>query len=436
MLKLDLSSNKKLNLFRGKMLNPFKKKKLNLKGKHLTLSKREFILLGLLIFILEGYVLAHYLIIPKLQQLSSERTHYRGQQTLLINLNKDMANKNQFDEQLKLLDYKLNTLKAELPPNLTQEDIILNVNKYAGERQLMIKGITFTNVSMLSKQDFAAGKTPSAQSQNNGNNSAAAPTPPANNSNTAPQNSSGMVLVDDINIYFSGSYGALYNFISDLEKSERRILVKGITITKGDNNVLTGELAVEYLGYKGQDDNGNYQMEAPAINGKFDIFAAFGGTNNAATPSPSPSPAPTASAAPVKASNPNPNFYLILNTYDDNAPKVIMGDYTKDGTELYSNTNDKVKGKLTVSGSLGHFSYAYALGTMTQSKEGNLILDGGKLRLDVISQHRKNAGDKVSLGLVIENKTDYPLVVNIINDDKNTPRFNLVNKSGNVTVNG
>lgn len=432
MLKLDLSSNKKLNLFGGKKLNPFKKKKLNLKGKPLLLSKREFILLGLLIFILEGYVLAHYLIIPKWQQLSSERTHYRAQQTLLMNLNKDMANKNQFDEQLKLLDYKLNTLRVELPSNLTQEDIILNVNKYAGERQLMIKGITFTNVSMLSKQDFAAGKTPSAQSQNNGNNSAAAPTPPANNSNTAPQNASGMVLVDDINIYFSGSYEALYNFISDLEKNERRILVKGITITKGDNNVLTGELAVEYLGYKGQDDNSNYQMETPPIKGKFDIFAAFGGTNNAATSAPSPEP--TASAAPVKASN--PNFYLILNTYDDNAPKVIMGDYTKDGTELYSNTNDKVSGKLTVSGSLGHFSYAYALGTTTQSKEGNLILDGEKLRLDVISQHRKNADDKVSLGLVIENKTDYPLVVNIINDDKNTPRFDLVNKSGSVTVNG
>ncbi|WP_425805715.1 hypothetical protein ACHOLT_03100 [Desulfitobacterium sp. Sab5] len=430
MLKLDLSSNKKLNLLRGKKLNPFKKKKINLKGKHLLLSKREFILLGLLIFILEGYVLAHYLIIPKWQQLSSERTHYRAQQTLLMNLNKDMANKNQFDEQLKLLDYKLNTLRAELPSNLTQEDIILNVNKYAGERQLMIKGITFTNVSMLSKQDFAAGKTPSAQSQNNGNNSAAAPTPPANNSNTAPQNASGMVLVDDINIYFSGSYEALYNFISDLEKNERRILVRGITITKGDNNALTGELAVEYLGYKGQDDNSNYQMETPAINGKFDIFAAFGGINNAAAP------APTASAAPVKASNPNPNFYLILNTYDDNAPKVIMGDYTKDGTELYSNTNDKVSGKLTVSGSLGHFSYVYALGTTTQSKEGNLILDGGKLRFDVISQHRKSAGDKVSLDMMVENNTDYPLVVNIINDDKDTPRFNLVNKSGNVTVNG
>lgn len=58
------------------------------------------------------------------------------------------------------------------------------------------------------------------------------------------------------------------------------------------------------------------------------------------------------------------------------------------------------------------------------------------MRLDVISQHRKNADDKVSLGLVIENKTDYPLVVNIINDDKNTPRFDLVNKSGSVTVNG
>lgn len=442
-MKLNQSFKQISGLLKDKKSQLFARDKVKPKRRKLNLSNREFILVAALIIVVEIYVLAHYWIIPKWQKINAQNVHYHSQQMVLNNLIKDMENKDTFDEELKLLDYKLNTLKEELPANLVQEDILLNVNKVAGDRKLTIKGITFTNVATVSKQDFAAGKTTSASAQNTGNNNAASPAPapaptpastspaPAspspNSGNSAAPNAPGMILVDDINISFAGSYESLYNFISDLEKSNRRILIKGITIAKGDNNTLTGELAVEYLGYKDPDDQGNYQMETPQIKGKFNIFAAFSGAANAAPAAPASSPAPAKTSPP--------SFYLILNTYDDNAPKVIIGDFTKDGTELYSNTNDTINGKLTVSGGEGHFSYTYALGKTSQSKQENLLLDGGKLRLDVISQHHKNSEDKVGIDFAIENKTDYPLVVNVINDDKDNPRFKMTNSSGSVTVN-
>lgn len=442
-MKLNLSFKQISGLLKDKKSQLFARDKVKPKRKNLNLSNREFIFVAALIIVVEIYALANYWIIPKWQKINAQTVHYHSQQMVLNNLIKDTENKNTFDEELKLLDYKLDTLKGELPANLVQEDILLNVNKVAGDRKLTIKGITFTNVATVSKQDFAAGKTTSAPAQNGGNNNAASPapaptptptspapaSPPANNGNSLAPNASGMLLVDDINISFAGSYESLYNFISDLEKSNRRILIKGITIAKGDNNALTGELAVEYLGYKDPDDQGSFQMETPQIKGKFDIFAAFGGAANTAPAALASRPTP----APVKTSN--PSFYLILNTYDDNAPKVIIGDFTKDGTELYSNTNDTINGQLTVSGSEGHFSYTYALGKTSQSKEENLILDGGKLRLDVISQHHKNGDDKVGIDFAVTNQTNYPLVVNVINDDKDNPRFKMTNTSGSVTVN-
>lgn len=403
-------------------------KKINLSTiKALSISKREFILIGLLMLALEGYILLNFLLIPKWQQLSALQTHNNNQQTLAMNLEKDNAKKGQFQEEIKLLDYKLDKLTKELPPNVAQEDIIINLNKFANDRKLMINGIAFSDISTVSKEDFIAGKTGQAQNAGTGNSAAKA----SNTSTTSAKIVGGIVLTEEISISFTGNYGALYNFMSDLEKSNRKIITKDITMTRGNENTLKGEIRVQYVGYKGQEDTGVFQLETPLIIGKSSPFLAYlGFEEKAATGTVSQG----TSAAPVQVKTYDPNFYLILNTYEDNAPKVIMGDYTKTGTELYSNTNDTVKGKLIVSGNMDKMTYSYSIGGATQTKDAKLRMDGGKLRLDVISQPRKNTSDKVEITLDIDNKTDYPLEVKVINDDKNAPRFNIGTKSGSVLM--
>lgn len=433
--KPDLSNLKK-HLKKPKLFNKKNnRKKLSITTKinlsslsNMSISKRDFILLGVLMLALEGYGLFSFLLMPKWEQYSTLKTHYNNQKTLAINLEKDNAKKGQFQEELKLLDYRLGKLTVEVPPNLAQEEIVLSLNKLSNDQKLKIDSIAFSDISLLSKEEFATGKKSAAQPKSAGDGKSPA--------KATPVTVGGTVLTEDINIGFSGSYGALYNFMSGLEKSNRKIITKEVTIARGNGNLLKGDFKVQYVGYKGQSDTGVYNLETPTVSGKSSPFLAYLGYDEKATGSPVTGAGSTLASAnaPVPVKMSDPNFYLILNTYDDNAPKVIMGDYSKAGSEVYGNTNDKVKGKLSISGNMDKMSYSYSIGSSTQAKDAKLIMDGGKLRLDVISEQRISVADKVGIILDIDNKTDYPLEINVINEDKNSPRFSLGNKSGSVVV--
>ncbi|MDR3543321.1 MAG: hypothetical protein P4L69_20530 [Desulfosporosinus sp.] len=384
-------------------------------------------MLGVLILALEGYALYSFLLNPKWEQFSALQTHYNEQNALALALEKDNANKSQFQEQLKLVDFRLGKLTSEVPPYLAQEEIVLSLNKYSNDRKLKIDSLSLSNLASLSKEDFAAGKIPTAQTQNTVKGNSPVKAIPG-----------GTVLTEDINIGFSGSYGALYNFMSDLEKSNRKIITKEVTMAREAGNLLKGEFKVQYVGYKGSDDTGIFNLETPTVNGKSSPFLAYPGYDEkgtVATGSQSANASGSVSTdapAPIKTSD--PNFYLILSPHDSNGPKVIMGDYTKNGTELYSDINGTVRGKISISGNIDKMTYSYSLGSSTQTKDAKLTMDGGVLRLDVISQQRENATDMVGITLDIDNKTDYPLEINVNNDDKNSPRFSIGNKSGSVIV--
>ena len=462
-LKVDLSKLKNINLslkspkspksykfpkLPKKMLSFLQKLKFKRpKSPSLSLSKRDSILIGLLVLGLEGYGVYNLLLSPKWQVYSSLQIRYAAEQRIATNFEKDMAQKSQYLENLKLLDYKQSVLTREIPAEIPQEEIVLTLNKLAKARELELGGISLSNISTVSKQDFAAGKTSSAQPQNaskvntptsvsndinasQGTTSTSTPKV-SKTSQAKPKLVGNMVLVEDVDLTFSGNYGALYNFISDLEKSERKIIVKEVSMTRGNGNLLKGALKVQYVGYITPEDESTYSLDTPPVSGKTSPFLAYPGFEDKVAASLQGS-TPASGPAPVKTYN--PNFYLLLNTYDDNAPKIIVGDYTKDGTELYSNTNASVRGKLSISGSQDSMTYSYSLGGTAQSKTAKLLIDGGKLRLEVISQPRKNEQDKVSLMLDVDNKTDYPLEITVINDDKQAPRFSLGTQLGSVTV--
>ncbi|SDH92170.1 hypothetical protein [Desulfosporosinus hippei] len=448
-LKIDLSKLRNLGLtFKSqkskkmpRLLQKVKNKRP--KSSSLSLSKKDFILLSVLILGLEGYGLYNLVLDPKWQEFSKLKTSYAAKELIAANFEKDLAQKDQYQENLKLLDYKYSTLTKVIPHEIPQEEIVLILNKLAKDRELDINGIALSTISYVSKKDYEAGKvtsdhqdggkavTTTSVTSDAKNGEGTSPTSAEANKTTAkPQLANDMVIVEEVDIAFSGSYGALYNFLSDLEKSERKIIVKEVSMTRGTGDLLKGQLKVQYVGYVTTDDKSTYSLETPPVNGKISPFQAYLGfeDNVPALTDVSSAQGP----APVKTYN--PNFYLLLNTNDDSAPKIIMGDYTKNGTELYSDSNSSVRGKLSISGNQDNMTYSYTLGGSTQTKNAKLVIDSGKIRFDVISKARKSEQDKVSLTLDVDNKTDYPLEINVINDDKQVPRFSLGSKLGSVTI--
>ncbi|AFQ43007.1 hypothetical protein [Desulfosporosinus meridiei] len=445
--KFDLSKLKNLRVS-GKSKKSAKKmpgylQKLKIKpqkSSSLSLSKKDFVLLTLLIIGFQGYGLYHFFLNPKWQEFSSLQTRYTAEQMIAANFEKDMAQKDHYLENLKLQDYKFNALTKVLPSEVPQEEIVLMLNKLSKERELEINGISLSDISFVSKQDFSAGKTILSQSQDNSKTSTTTNVAAdSQNSQSTSANMSGssvpakandMVIVENIDIAFSGNYGSLYNFISDLEQSVRKIIIQEVSMTRAGGDLLKGQLKIQYIGYVSPDDKNTYTLDTPETSGKdspFQAYAGFEENISAVTGSSSGQ-----GQAPVKTSN--PDFYLMLSTYDDNAPKIIMGDYTKNGTEVYSNANANVRGKLAVSGDEDNMTYSYSLDGAIQTKQGKLLIDGGKIHTEVIAHARKNEQDKVGLILDVDNKTNYPLEITVISDDKQAPRFSLGTQFGSVTL--
>lgn len=421
------------------------------KSLKLGVSKRDFILLSILILGLEVYGIYNLFLSSKLQVYNKLKTRYAGDQTIAENFEKDMTQKSKYLDNLKLLDFKLSELSKELPLEIAQEDIVVFLNNLANASKLNIDGLIFSPISTVTKQDFAAGKISSNEATNKGkvttpssvrndiNNSKSAASSTnkgsiANGSKIKP--ASNMVLVEDVDIAFMGNYGALYNFINSLEQSDQRIIVQEVGMVRGNGGLLKGELKIRYVGYTDAENVDVHTLVIPSISGKTSPFLPYPGFADLASvssiPASASNPIQAQDSAPVKAYN--PDFFILINTYDDSAPKIIMRDYIKNGSEIYSNINANVRAKLTISGDQDSMTYSYSLGGTTENKTAKLLLEGGKIQLDVISKARKNEQDKVGLTLDVDNKTNYPLEITVENDDKQAPRFSLGTQSGNVTV--
>jgi hypothetical protein len=129
-----------------------------------------------------------------------------------------------------------------------------------------------------------------------------------------------------------------------------------------------------------------------------------------------------------------PNFYMLINTYLDNAPKVILGEYPNAETEIYANTNTTVKCSLLLSGSGSKFTYSFTVGNTTRKGAKGLTSADGIIRLDVISQPLKDSKDKVAVILDVDNRTNARLEIAVRNDDAVSPRFKLGKKTGEVII--
>jgi type IV pilus assembly protein PilO len=188
-------------------------------------------------------------------------------------------------------------------------------------------------------------------------------------------------------------------------------------MTSGDDGGISGSMTMQLIGMGDGPfaEEQGYGVDVPEAAGKEDPFSPIRGAKGGA-----------AAASPSRS----PDFYMILNTYDDNASKVILGKYPQAQTEVYYNANQAVKGTLTVTKSSGGYSYSYNVGSDKYS--GRIEGESGSLAMTVISRPRSSGGDKVSVTLDITNNSGVPLNISVTNDDAAKPRFILGKTSGTV----
>ncbi len=127
-----------------------------------------------------------------------------------------------------------------------------------------------------------------------------------------------------------------------------------------------------------------------------------------------------------------PDFYIILNTYDDNDNKIQIGRYPISATQIASDLNESVSASLDVSGAGDALSYSYTLGGSSYS--GTFDRTGEEILITILSRERKSAEDLVGITLDVSNSTGKTVRITVKNDDPDAPRFVLGTTSGSVTI--
>ncbi len=379
------------------------------------LNKSEFYMLLGLICIVFAVAGANYLVFPQWDKFR-ENTNTLGElrvkcQQMEIEFSKTDALKKQEAE----LSEKLTAEQLRLPGYISQEESVLELNDLSAKTSLTLNSIAYDAQQKQDAQTFMAAaesggeapKTPEAKPENKDAPDPAAEKDPFN------------VLSRAVRVSFSGSYESVYGFMGRVEKMNRRIFFKDLTMVRDTEGLLSGSLTMQYLGGTfGSEAGEPYKIDTPNTSGKLNPFTPYTGYMNG--------------EAVVAASTVSPDFYMILNTYDDNASKIILGKYPKAETELYFNRNAPVSGSLTIGKSGSSYSYSYSIGSDRYA--GSFKDDSTGLSLNVISKPRKSAGDKASITLDVKNTTGAPLKIKVENDDLSKPRFILGKTSGDVSL--
>lgn len=368
------------------------------------LTAREFILLALLIIAIEGYFIISYILVPAYDSYVSASEDLKMREDVLTELKRDFVRKSAMEEEIKKAEEKLAVIQEQLPPYVSQEEVIFFLEDVSYLSGLTIQSIAFHDTDELPLTVLPPEGT--GEKVYTG----AAPTP--------------VIVEQKIGINFMGNYQQLYDFLDNVESSFRKVCMKSMTMQKNNEGLLNGVLTLSFTSYW-DDHEGRkpYVMVPTPTPGKASLFDEYTGYSIGAQ-------------APVEVQRPaaKPDFYITLNSYLNNSAKIFMMNYYKSGSEAIEDKNEIVNARMTLNEVNGQYTFSYSLGAYDIVEDSPTEIKDGKIRMEVLVQPRQSDQDRVGLVLDITNNTSVPFEITVKGDDPSNPRFITGQTSGSVVV--
>ena len=356
-MKIELGS------FINRSNNNFKKQ---FKISRSKLSVREYVLVLLLLMVLEGYLLINYIVMPQWDAYRENLKRVEALRQTERSMRNEFEKMSEYQDELILQQYRLEKMKKAIPDYVSQEEAILFLED-AGKKS----GLNITATAFQGQTYIKDNK----DSQN------------------IQAFDKGKYYEQLISLNARGSVNAINKFLNAAAASKRKIFVKNITIHRQKANDISASIQLSFPSYTIQDWS-RYMMKDYNVNIKDDIFKAYPGFIEESS----------SNAGNMEKALKNPDFIAYINSYDDNAPKVIIGQYSKPETEIYFNANADTNISVAISGKNGRYKYSYTLGKLT--REDEFITSSPYLLFHVVSQPIKNSEDKVRANISIKNESD------------------------------
>jgi type IV pilus assembly protein PilO len=429
----------------------------------MKVTKREQVLLVVLLISLLVYGFYNFVYtkqIQKITELKASRDTYsqKWEQAKV-----KIASKEKRKEQYESLNSKILMDTDMLFPEIEQEEVIVTLDKMLKDSNLEAGLVDFLAVSSA-KEAVDTDKTSISELEKlvdefNGTTIKEGSKKTDTNNDTL-QVSNAYKMQATLN--FKGSYDELISFIQKVEHYDKKIVINNININETDVSDIEGSIIIEFNGVPKFNDNDKFQWDFKEPSGKGDPFlgsynslqgnkdiVANENNNNETNNNDIVNNNNEANnnngvnnqEESLVNSKVKSDFVLRANPITSDSNTVIIG-RSKDGSKqsyIYSD-NEKielVEFAFTKTGE--EYFYKYKTNTKSYPENFNnavkFIPNEGNISLDIFSQKRVSDSDLSGANIKITNETDKDVVVNILDDDKNRPRIEIIKEIGDILVN-
>ena len=406
----------------------------------MKLTKREKILVAILIVVVFIGLIYKFVVSPQLKEMSNLKKSVYEYKSRVDKVKMEVSQSSPLKKEYKIMNVKTKVISQNLFPSITQEKIIYIINDLLVKANLNGASIAFSDVNIksvelkkeLEKNNDYLLKELKDKYKNNYIKKAQSKEVIADE-----KDSSDKTEKMTITINFQGKYIDLINFIKLIENYDKKIILSDLKIINDslnneniNNNTISGSIVLDFYAIpKLYDNDEDYlKLEYNGGYGKDDPFAALSGYNNSTTNN-------------IVSVNTVNDFEMIVHPLSSDLPTIQIG-RSKDKTgktNIYADNPDfdNVELQITQVDKKYYYKYKTSQESYPQNYEGDMMEftpNGLNVNLYISSAKRNSSEDNSGVNLTLFNKSNLKLNIKVNYDDEKKPRVKIIKKTGNVFV--
>ncbi|MBU3098245.1 MULTISPECIES: hypothetical protein [Clostridium] len=417
----------------------------------MKVTKREQVLIGVLLIVVLCYGFYNFVFLKqnqKITELKASKDSYSQKWELA---KAKIMSENERKEQYKNLNSKIFNATGMLFPSLEQEKIIVILDKMIKNSNFQADVLAFSEVSSgnnvvdttktVNNEDKSKNTTNELDKLVNDFNGTA-----KNETNITSKKTNDSKIIGaykmEVTLKFKGVYDEFISFIGQVENYDKKIIIKSITLTGAEGSEVSGTIILDFYGVPKLNNNDDFKWNYKKPGGSENPFFQSPTTsliNNEITPNDENNTVTKNGGTATKDDNKS-DFVLYAKpkTPDLNTVTIERGKDESKLSYIYVDNAgvEPVEFYFTQIGTKYFYKYKTSKETYPKdfSKPIEFVPIGKNIILDIFSQKRGQGSDLSAANIKITNDTDKKVDVDILDDDKNKPRVNIIKEKGDISV--
>jgi len=392
----------------------------------MKISKREMILIGILLIVSSFYLVNKYVISSFSGELKALQIQKDNLTAQLQKVNEIKSTTNSEKDNLEKQVNEINEGTKRLFPELKYDKITVILNEMFIDSNLLCESMTFSDVTSVNLQQSST--QPTEGNENNINKlvedylkvtDSNKETTDGKKEVTAVNSTNAEVSKLSVTLNFRGKYDELTALIKALESYEKLILINNITISSSEKGQVGGVLNIDLFAIPKPFEDNYFKHNYSKPTGIGNPFTGEG------------------SAAIISQPTNTTHFSLSAKPSSSDLPSFSLIKVGNEKSSISTSSNGVENVEITFTDENGKIYYKYKTASIAYPKnyssKGELLeVNGDDIVIEANSVLRNSTQDLSQVSLTINNSTKKLVKLIVTNDDLNRPRILLNSKKGEV----